>query len=134
MEMREKYAKIVEIPFNSTNKYQVCGSGRPHRAGLEGGELEALQGLPSNLKVSFYLNIIGEMKPLSGCCWGSWRWGLKGKGEFVYTAIASSILVLQEFGRVASVGMLIEDGCSHVNIDTVQCLLLFLICSIRHVS
>lgn len=27
MEMREKYTKIVEIPFNSTNKYQVCQSG-----------------------------------------------------------------------------------------------------------
>lgn len=89
MEMREKYAKIVEIPFNSTNKYQVCGSGRPNGAGWgggKGGELEALQGLPLNLKVSFYLNIIGEMKPLSGCCWGSWRWGLKGKGESVYTS------------------------------------------------
>lgn len=29
MEMREKYTKIVEIPFNSTNKYQVCQSGMP---------------------------------------------------------------------------------------------------------
>jgi hypothetical protein len=27
MEMREKYSKIVEIPFNSTNKYQVRRSG-----------------------------------------------------------------------------------------------------------
>lgn len=31
-EMREQYAKIVEIPFNSTNKYQVRGAG-PGRAG-----------------------------------------------------------------------------------------------------
>lgn len=29
MEMREKYTKIVEIPFNSTNKYQVCPSEPP---------------------------------------------------------------------------------------------------------
>lgn len=36
-EMREQYAKIVEIPFNSTNKYQVRGAG-PGRAGQAGTE------------------------------------------------------------------------------------------------
>lgn len=42
MEMREKYTKIVEIPFNSTNKYQVCQSGTLTRGmGDTGGrELE----------------------------------------------------------------------------------------------
>lgn len=34
-EMREQYAKIVEIPFNSTNKYQVRGAG-PGRGGPGG--------------------------------------------------------------------------------------------------
>lgn len=34
-EMRERYAKIVEIPFNSTNKYQVrsAGAGGPGARG-----------------------------------------------------------------------------------------------------
>lgn len=42
MEMREKYSKIVEIPFNSTNKYQVCRSGAFSQGSGEAGgdELE----------------------------------------------------------------------------------------------